>query len=78
LSAVELQKPQHILQDLTEFSDLRRAHRSLLRGGRKVLIEAPLEIPFQKLHALFRADFFRPATPGLMELFEMDHLTHSK
>ena len=71
-----LKKSQGVFQDLAQLADLGCPHRLLLGRRRQILVQASFEIPFEQLHALFHADFLRAPAPGLVHLFEMNHLSH--
>ena len=72
-----LEQSQRILEDFAELADLGCAHGSFFAWRGEVIIDALFQIPLQKLDALMHADFFRLAPAGLMQLLELNDLTHT-
>ena len=71
------EEPYSVLEDFTEFTNLRRAHGAFFPGCREIVIDALFQIPLQQFHTLFHAHLFRTAPARLMKFVELDKSTHN-
>src|SRR6266508_2665700 len=72
----DLQQSQCVLENFAKLADLGCAHGSFVTRSAEIIIDAFLQVPLQQLHALFHAHLFGTATARLMQLVELDNLTH--
>lgn len=75
---VELEKPQSVFKNLTEFANLRCSHRTLFTRRRKIIIEAFFQVPLKQLNALLHADLLGTTTSCLMQVSDLNEPPHSK
>ncbi len=75
---VELEKPQSVFKNLTEFPNLRCSHRTLFARRGEIIIEALFQVPLKQLNALFHAHLFGTTTSRLMQVSNLDESPHSK
>ena len=75
---MELEKPQRVLKNFTEFSNLRCSHRTLFARRGEIIIEAFFQIPLKQLDALLHADLFGTTTSRLMQVSDLNESPHSK
>ena len=74
---VELEKPQSVFKNFTEFPNLRCSHRTLFTRRREIVIEAFFQVPLKQLDALLHADLFGTTTSRLMQVSDLDESPHS-
>jgi hypothetical protein len=72
----DLQQSQCVLENFAKLADLGRAHGALFAGSTQIIVDAFFQIPFQQLHALSHAYLFGTAPARLVQLAELDNLTH--
>jgi hypothetical protein len=76
MGVAQSEKSHGVFEDLTELANLGSAHGALFAWRGKIVIDTFFEIPFEQLHTLFHAQLFRAAPARLMELVNLDELTH--
>src|SRR5262245_62634914 len=66
-SVARSEQSQGVFEDFAEFTDLRRAHGALFAWCGEIVIDALFEIPFEQLHTLLHAHFFRTTASCLVQ-----------
>jgi len=78
MGVAQSEKSHSVLENLAELANLGGAHGAFFARCGKVVIDTFFEIPFEQLHTLFHAQFFRAAAARLMKLVDLDELAHDR
>src|SRR4029453_7657869 len=73
----DLQQSQGVFEDLTKLANLGGAHGALFAWGAEIIVDAFLQVPLEQLHTFVHAHLLGAASPRLVQLVELDDLSHA-